>query len=250
MSRNASVPAETDILCEHCGYGLNGLPTDGRCPECGEPIADSTVEDGRAMSPWESGEGSASQRFIRTTRQVIFSPANFFRHLQTRPPRDLSPSFASRQHWLSSILFGLTGAIHAEIMGLFDFDFLNTSVVTHWLFVILSIPVLVVLVRLSLRVITSLASALTRVEGGYWGYRMPGPAVRRVMNFHTAQLLPVSLLALCTVATYSVLRRTDVLNGLYDVRYLVLLSIEVLIGAGYLFRTYWIAMKNIMYANR
>lgn len=250
MSRNASIPQATDILCEHCGYGLNGLPTDGRCPECGEPIADSTVDDGRAMSPWESSEGSPLQRFVRTTRQIILTPAVFFRHLQTRPAHDASPSFASRQHWLNSIVFGVTGAIHAEIMGLFDFNLLDLPSNAQWLFAIAAVPVLVVLVRLSLRLITSLASTLTRVEGGYWGYRMPGDAVRRVMNFHTAQLLPVSLLALFTVATYSVLRRTDILNGLYDVRYLVVISIEVLIGAGYLFRTYWIAMKNIMYANR
>ena len=38
-----AVPAETDILCAHCGYALNGLPQTGLCPECGEPIADSTT---------------------------------------------------------------------------------------------------------------------------------------------------------------------------------------------------------------
>jgi len=245
MPQHATVPAETDILCEHCGYGLNGLPTDGLCPECGEPIADSTVGDGRVLSPWESGEGSRLSRFIRTTQKVIFSPATFFRHLQTRPARDTSKSFATQQHWTNSFLLGLTAAIHADTMRLFDELPLSRAALAA-----LMVPVFVLFVRLALGTITQLASALTRLEGGYWGYRMPGPAVRRVMNFHTAQLLPVSLVALLTVACYSVARATDVLSGLYDIKYLVVVSIEVLLGAGYLFRTYWIAMKNIMYANR
>ncbi len=245
MAQNASVPAETDILCEHCGYGLNGLPTDGRCPECGELIADSTVGDGRNLSPWESSDGSTLSRFVRTTRGVIGSPTVFFRHLQTRPEHDASQSFASRQHWLSSIVLGLTAAIHANIMGVLDFMG-RPGVLAPLLFA----PVFIVLTRIALGGITKLASVLTRVEGGYWGYRMPGGAVRRVMNFHTAQLLPVAVVAFLTVSIYSVLRSTNILNGLWDIKYLVIISIEVLLGAGYLFRTYWIAMKNIMYANR
>ncbi len=30
-----------DIHCLHCAYNLKTLPVDGRCPECGEPVADS-----------------------------------------------------------------------------------------------------------------------------------------------------------------------------------------------------------------
>ena len=33
-------------------------------------------------------------------------------------------------------------------------------------------------------------------------------------------------------------------------RYLYVLCAEVIVGAAYLFHTYWIAMRNMMYANR
>jgi hypothetical protein len=245
MPLNADVPAETDILCEHCGYGLNGLPTDGRCPECGEPIANSTTADGRSLPPWETGSGSRGRRFVRTTLGVILSPARFFRHLQTRTPDDRSRGFASRQHWLSAVLFGCTTAVHADTMGLLD----DLPGPRHAPALYL-LPVFILAVRLALHGITRLASALTHWEGGYWGYRMPTAAVRRVMNFHTAQLLPIAIVALVTVVGYRVLLDRNILTALAGVKYLLVLSIEVLIGAGYLFRTYWIAMKNIMYANR
>ncbi|GAB4515975.1 MAG: hypothetical protein Tsb0013_20570 [Phycisphaerales bacterium] len=32
---------ESTTPCEGCGYDLRGLPTDGYCPECGRPVADT-----------------------------------------------------------------------------------------------------------------------------------------------------------------------------------------------------------------
>lgn len=34
-----------DRACIRCSYNLRGLPTDGRCPECGTPVADSLRGD-------------------------------------------------------------------------------------------------------------------------------------------------------------------------------------------------------------
>src|SRR5690606_13045482 len=96
------IPAPTDLLCESCGYTLNGLPHDGNCPECGTPVAKSTVQSGRDHTPWESG-GS----FILTSTLVTSSPATFYRSLKTRVSsrkQHLARRFA-RFHWtIASIL--------------------------------------------------------------------------------------------------------------------------------------------------
>lgn len=34
-------PTDAETLCIDCGYSLRGLPVDGKCPECGKPVADS-----------------------------------------------------------------------------------------------------------------------------------------------------------------------------------------------------------------
>ncbi len=245
MPQHADAPPETDILCEHCGYGLNGLPTGGLCPECGQPIADSTVADGRVLPAWESS-GPAMARFVRTARAVILSPADFFRQLQTRAAIDGSQSFAFRARILAAVPLGLTAVLHADAMRQLSFDSRHNEFLT----VMVLAPFLILLTFLVLTGVTRLASYLSSLEGKYWGYRLPKPAVRRVLNYHAAQILPVAAVAFITVGAYRLLRGLGVFSGLADIKYLVVLCIEVLLGAGYLFRTYWIAMKNIMYANR
>lgn len=40
------------LLCERCGYVLDGSPRDGLCPECGRPVRDSLPEY-RPGTPWQ-----------------------------------------------------------------------------------------------------------------------------------------------------------------------------------------------------
>ena len=63
------VPAESDILCEGCGYTLNGLPEDGRCPECGKPVAES-IDAARTAPAWEHPEVHRPAAFVATTAAV------------------------------------------------------------------------------------------------------------------------------------------------------------------------------------
>src|SRR5215217_2871821 len=76
MTRAASVPAESDLLCEGCGYVLNGLPEDGRCPECGKPLQESTpaLRYAPAWERAESASGGRLKRFSRTTADCILRP--------------------------------------------------------------------------------------------------------------------------------------------------------------------------------
>src|SRR5258708_34020072 len=91
------VPAETSVLCEGCGYTLDGLPPTGQCPECGLPIAASTGADGRVLPAWEDGETetrSTLQRFLATSAAVVFTPGRFYRTLATRRDNHAARRFA------------------------------------------------------------------------------------------------------------------------------------------------------------
>ncbi len=239
MSRADSVPADDDILCAHCGYTLNGLPDTGRCPECGEWIADSTTADIRQPPAYET-----TGRFWQTTAKIIFTPARFFRSLNTRGDEIPARRFSRRHHILAAILLGL--AVGSHMKGFWPITW-HEGVVGS------SIALQIVLIGLTflcLRGTTILATWLTRLEGKYWGYRLPTIAVRRTMHYHAAQLLPVAIVAFVTIVGYGWLYRSGWVSVSSEVPYLYTLSVEVVVLAIYLFFTYWIAMKNILYANR
>ena len=66
MARVApTIPEETALLCEKCGYIINGISAESVCPECATPIVES-LPDTRQPPLWEQQRGSAISRFILT----------------------------------------------------------------------------------------------------------------------------------------------------------------------------------------
>jgi hypothetical protein len=237
----ADVPADSSILCEGCGYTLDGLPTTLNCPECGKPVAESAVDDGRLPAPFDKPGPGRTIRFFTTTAAALFWPSHFFRHTTARNATQPALEFALIHWGLTALLFGTAAWTHA----------LWFSRMTGWRFV--NGPFLLALIVLSfisLWGITRLASRLTVWEARYRGIRLPRGAVLRGLYYHAAHYLPVGLLALLTTAGYFALSRRGVLGPETGDRYLWVLSGEVIVCAMYLFWTYWAAMRNMMYANR
>jgi hypothetical protein len=240
MTRVAPLPpAEHDLLCEFCGYTLNGLPEQSNCPECGMPIA-ASIGSKRHPPLWEQRRWS----FIATTLQIIFRPTQFFSSTTARGNLRRAATFG-HMHWiLASILFGIAGSTHASL-------FYMSGLWTAKLFSRLSGAALLAIVSYAgLWATTWLAVRLTAWEAAYRGLRLPLPVVTRSMYYHAAHYLPVGLAAVATVVTYAILYERRMLDVQTLTPYLYAICAEIIVAAAYLFKTYWIGMRNMMYANR
>ena len=244
------VPELTDVLCERCGYVLNGLPADGRCPECGTPVAES-VGDGRVPTAWDAAEPRRAPPFVATAIEVIRRPRHFYRTLATRASVASARSFAQLNWWLAALLFGAAGAAHAVFYwgsggSMRPLELTPVAVLTYaGLTLGFAIGV-----YLTLDGVTRLAARLTNWEATYRGLRLPYAAVLRGLYYHSPHYLPVAVLTAVTVIGFQVLLAVHPAAIESAPTYLFVLCGEVIFGAVYLFQTYWIGMRNMMYANR
>jgi hypothetical protein len=244
MPRVVTIPAEGDLLCEGCGYVLSGLPEGSRCPECGKPTGESSPGL-RSLPAWENPEAGRPRAFVVTTLALCLSPTRFFRTLTPLPANRASATFAQIHTAVAAVLLGVAAWAH--------FDWYVTLGGSRQFEVFARLPMLLAACGLAyffLTVVARLAGRLTNWEGTYRGYRLPLPVVRRALHYHAAHYVPVALLAAGTVVGYQLALARDWVGGTSGTTYLYVLSAEVVVCAAYLFRTYWAAMRNMMYANR
>src|SRR5271155_5236940 len=175
------VPEMTDLLCEACGYVLNGLPDNSRCPECGTPISES-IGNRRQAPAWES-QSSRTAGFFQTSAAVLFRPTHFYRTLAVRGSLPAAHRFA-RWHWWISGAFFATAAILHSIWYVLDIPGLAQGT-NRWHYVAASavgLGVLLIstfLIYLMLDGLTRLAAHLTDWEARYRGLRLPYDVVLR-----------------------------------------------------------------------
>jgi hypothetical protein len=227
---------------------LNGLPGSGNCPECGSPIDLSVSERIRTPPPWEDQDSGRSlwDRFFRTSVRIIFRPKRFFRNMTSRGQVQPAMNFARIHLAITALLLGTAGWLHWVW---FEHDIVSFSPPPTWL-ADLALPGLWIAVYFAMSLLIRVATRLTAWEAAYRGYRLPHRVVLRALYFHTAHFLPVALAALLTVGGFTFLRSRGVFQLTSDTTYLYVLSGQVIVSAIYLFDTYWIAMRNLMYANR
>jgi hypothetical protein len=241
MSDASISPVQIMPVCEKCGYVLTGLNSESRCPECGTLIAESSPEL-RQPPPWEVPGEAPFRGFIRTSAAIIFHPTRFFRALPSRANPRLARDFGLIQYAIASLLFGIATAAHASwLLLIYNWP---------WRSIYLAGLGLAIVLFVLLNLVTALAARLTNWEATYRGMRLPLPVVERGLHYHSAHYIPVALLACLTTVGYAISVSRGWISESHDTIYLYVLCGEVVLAAAYLFYTYWIAMRNLMFANR
>ncbi|HQY89455.1 MAG TPA: hypothetical protein PK402_12455, partial [Tepidisphaeraceae bacterium] len=244
-------PADDSILCEKCGYILDNLPVELNCPECGKPVRES-AEGLDRRPPIVEREGASIRTRVLTMFDVVAHPYSCFRTFAIA-----SHPYQRRFKWhmmiLSSLLFGLSGGLHARwILWFFGWDY-GTYPRSFEVFALLvfSMVLFVSAVVFIVTLVTEqLVAYFTAIEGRFWGYRLRKDVVRRVLSYHIAHLVPISFITLVIVSLNLLNSLNQTVRGIKPIYYLYALCAWVLVAAFWLMSTYVSAMRAVMFANR
>lgn len=85
-SAQANTNSPMPMLCEECGYVIEGQPRGSVCPECSTPVEASCPET-RCGSPWQVGVGPGMARWWRCLLALVRGPGTMFRRAKIERTR-------------------------------------------------------------------------------------------------------------------------------------------------------------------
>ncbi len=238
-------------LCEGCGYTLTGLSADGDCPECGLPVRRSTIDNGRGLPAWE--ERRTFPAFLQTSWHVLTRPRRFFRTLQTRATSARRETrfnrrairFAELHEGFAAVMSGAAVVSHYALVS----PRVSQLLVQEWFVPFAAVGACTAVAGITMRLTRLLAGKLTTWEATWRGYRLPREVVRRVLCYHFAQVTVSVAAVLLTVLAGRLGFTVGWIDAGYLPTYVITVGVVTAAAGGYLFLTYWVAMRSVMWAN-
>lgn len=189
---------EFTLLCESCGYTIDGLPHAGNCPECGAPIAGSLPAH-RPGTPWQQRRTAVN--WWHTVALLMSRPRGVWARVRIEPVRS---GFGRVNIVAASLLMSAVAAARL-VREIRLADDAASNALWPWLirlapFMGLAAMMLVIGV-LGLTILTRIESLGVRFFGGRRGWRVT-PAVADTVCGHATVgwLVAAALWAGCALA--------------------------------------------------
>lgn len=227
------------LLCERCGYVLEGLPAENDCPECGTPIAESLPEH-RIGTPWQRDPGWGS--YVQTARSVLFGRTRLFEQMAMESER--SAALLRSNLFAVFAIFALSSPGHAWNVG------------GHAITLIVAGVVFGVLAALLVAILTTIEALGIRFFGSREGFRIDRLASLAICAHGSFGWIISAIGLHATIATFITLRKgIDGGDISHAQSFALLLTLVLsLLGtlAGFLFFEFfaWLGMRRCKFANR
>lgn len=233
---------EFTLLCERCGYVVEGLATDGACPECGKPIAESLPER-RVGTAWQRKPGVVP--LLRTWDQSFFHP------IQTLDRLDPGAPTRGMIGWTAAVCAGLVSVGIMCPTGVFLLEFgIDTigDAITTILPLILWLCILYGMVFGLVLLLTEVESRGLVLISRQRETRITTSIARRVCDHGSVGWVIcasiVALLGLASTASY--LLRDDLMPA-----WVYLMGLGGMAFGFLFFETFaWLGLRRLKYANR
>ncbi len=143
MTSPPAVIDEFTLLCERCGYVVDGLPPEGACPECGKPIVESLPERRVTLPPSAAWRIALSdmRHPVRALDKMAIEPSCKEHGLELR-------LLASAAVALWVVPFTLAMGIYQIRLGTISIDAVTNGLVAMLILLVLTWIVLEVLTRI------------------------------------------------------------------------------------------------------
>jgi hypothetical protein len=247
----AFLDTASDVLCETCGYALQGLPIDGNCPECGASVRSSTVDSVRDLTAFE--KTPTWQALLQTSIRIWLRPSLFFRQLRTRVDSEAEHRerhFGTRHREISAIAAAFATAGHL-VFSVTSAGMIATpkSMIGSPLFWLIAWGILIIPAMLAAHALQWLVAKLAIWEASWRGMRLNRRVVDRGLNYHVAHVTPACLLMAMIVVGAHVTFWLQIGGPEAFFGYLITLCVAIIVAAALLFYTFWLAMSNMIRAN-